>query len=130
MRIEIFEKSVYGIKGLVSSSNDIDLIKMSKYIEDLNKEFDYLEINRYEVIEKPRYISSLMNISNNKEFIVRNKSVSSLTSINTNNSIILSNKSLPIILIDGEIVKWGEYPNIIELREIISSLKQKKVNCI
>ncbi|WP_122639602.1 arsenic metallochaperone ArsD family protein [Romboutsia sp. Marseille-P6047] len=118
MRIEIFEKSVYGIKGLVSSSNDIDLIKMSKYIEDLNKEFDYLEINRYEVIEKPRYISSLMNISNNKEFIVRNKSVSSLTSINTNNSIILSNKSLPIILIDGEIVKWENIQILLSLEKL------------
>lgn len=130
MKIEIYEKNVYGIKGLVNSAMDEEYLRIGEDLKKLKDEFKELEILRYEMVKKPRYISSLVNISENyNEYNSRNKSIEQLTKTNTNYRGLISNENLPIILLNGEIIKSGKYPNINELREIIE-LEKININCI
>lgn len=130
MKIEIYEKNVYGIKGLVNSAMDEEYLRIGEDLKKLKDEFKELEILRYEMVKKPRYISSLVNISENyNEYNSRNKSIEQLTKTNTNYIGLISNENLPIILLNGEIIKSGKYPNINELREIIE-LEKININCI
>lgn len=130
MKIEIYEKNVYGVKGLVNSVMDEEYLRIGDDLKKLKNEFKELEILRYEMVKKPRYISSLVNISENyNEYNSRNKSIEQLTKINTKDIGLISNENLPIILVNGEIIKSGKYPNINELREIIE-LEKYNINCI
>ena len=82
------------------------------------------------MVWKPRYISSLVNISeNDKEYKSRNKSIDQLMKINMKDVGLISNENLPIVLINGEIIKLGKYPNINELRKSIE-LEKNNINCI
>ena len=130
MKIEIYEKNVYGVKGLVNSVMDEEYLRIGDDLKKLKNEFKELEILRYEMVKKPRHISSLVNISENyNEYNSRNKSIDQLTKTNTNYIGLISNENLPIVLINGEIIKSGKYPNINELREIIE-LEKYNINCI
>ena len=130
MKIEIYEKNVYGVKGLVNSIMDEESLRIGDDLKQLKNEFKELEIARYEMVVKPRYISSLVNISeNDKEYKSRNKSIDQLMKINTKDVGLISNENLPIVLINGEIIKLGKYPNINELRKSIE-LEKNNINCI
>ncbi len=120
MKIEIYEKNMYGVKGLVNSIMDEESLRIGDDLKQLKNEFKELEIARYEMVVKPRYISSLVNISeNDKEYKSRNKSIDQLMKINMKDVGLISNENLPIVLINGEIIKLGKYPNINELRKSI-----------
>lgn len=130
MKIEIYEKNVYGVKGLVNSMMDEESLRIGDDLKQLKNEFKELEIARYEMVIKPRYISSLVNISeNDKEYKSRNKSIDQLMKINTKDAGLISNENLPIVLVNGEIIKLGKYPNINELRKSIE-LEKNNINCI
>ena len=130
MKIEIYEKNMYGVKGLVNSIMDDEVLRIGDDLKQLKNEFKELEIARYEMVTNPRYISSLVNISeNDKEYKLRNKSISQLMNINTKDIGLISNENLPIVLVNGEIVKLGKYPSMNELRKSIKSGKYK-INCI
>ena len=111
---------MYGVKGLVNSIIDEESLRIGDDLKQLKNEFKELEIARYEMVVKPRYISSLVNISeNDKEYKSRNKSIDQLMKINMKDVGLISNENLPIVLINGEIIKLGKYPNINELRKSI-----------
>lgn len=130
MKIEIYEKNMYGVKGLVNSIMDEESLRIGDDLKQLKNEFKELEIARYEMVVKPRYISSLVNISeNDKEYKSRNKSIDQLMKINTKDVGLISDGNLPIVLVNGEIIKLGKYPNINELRKSIESEKAN-INCI
>ena len=130
MKIEIYEKNMYGVKGLVNSIMDEESLRIGDDLKQLKNEFKELEIARYEMVVKPRYISSLVNISeNDKEYKSRNKSIEQLMKINTKDVGLISNENLPIVLVNGEIIKLGKYPNINELRKSIE-LEKNNINCI
>ena len=101
MRIEIFESMSYGIRGLTDISKDI---KATKFYQDLNKlksQYKDIEILIYKVDvygSRPKKIDSLINIDGNK--LVKE----------------MSNKKLPIIFINDEIFKYGEYPSIEDIK--------------
>ena len=127
MKIEIYEKNMYGVKGLVNSIMDEESLRIGDDLKQLKNE---LEIARYEMVVKPRYISSLVNISeNDKEYKSRNKSIDQLMKINMKDVGLISNENLPIVLINGEIIKLGKYSNINELRKSIE-LEKNNINCI
>ena len=130
MKIEIYEKNMYGVKGLVNSIMDEESLRIGDDLKQLKNEFKELEIARYEMVVKQRYISSLVNISeNDKEYKSRNKSIDQLMKINMKDVGLISNENLPIVLINGEIIKLGKYPNINELRKSIE-LEKNNINCI
>lgn len=130
MKIEIYEKNMYGVKGLVNSIMDEESLRIGDDLKQLKNEFKELEIARYEMVVKPRYISSLVNISeNDKEYKSRNKSIDQLMKINMKDVGLISNENLPIVLVNGEIIKLGKYPNINELRKSIE-LEKNNINCI
>ncbi|MDU4935530.1 MAG: hypothetical protein E6X43_09465 [Peptostreptococcaceae bacterium] len=130
MKIEIYEKNMYGVKGLVNSIMDEESLRIGDDLKQLKNEFKELEIARYEMVVKPRYISSLVNISeNDKEYKSRNKSIDQLMKINMKDVGLISNENLPIVLINGEIIKLGKYSNINELRKSIE-LEKNNINCI
>ena len=130
MKIEIYEKNMYGVKGLVNSIMDEESLRIGDDLKQIKNEFKELEIARYEMVVKPRYISSLVNISeNDKEYKSRNKSIDQLMKINMKDVGLISNENLPIVLINGEIIKLGKYPNINELRKSIE-LEKNNINCI
>ena len=130
MKIEKYEKNMYGVKGLVNSIMDEESLRIGDDLKQLKNEFKELEIARYEMVVKPRYISSLVNISeNDKEYKSRNKSIDQLMKINMKDVGLISNENLPIVLINGEIIKLGKYPNINELRKSIE-LEKNNINCI
>lgn len=130
MKIEIYERNIYGVKGLVNSIMDEESLRIVDDLKQLKNEFKELEIARYEMVVKPRYISSLVNISeNDKEYKSRNKSIEQLMKINTKDVGLISNENLPIVLVNGEIIKLGKYPNINELRKSIE-LEKNNINCI
>ena len=62
MKIEIYEKNLYGIYGLVSSKLDEESLRIRNDLTILKNEFKSLEVSRYEVSLKSKNISSLMNI--------------------------------------------------------------------
>ena len=101
MRIEIFESMSYGIRGLTYISKDM---KATKFYQDLNKlksQYKDIEILIYKVDvygSRPKKIDSLINIDGNK--LVKE----------------MSNKKLPIIFINDEIFKYGEYPSIEDIK--------------
>ena len=61
MKIEIYEKNMYGVKGLVNSIMDEESLRIGDDLKQLKNEFKELEVARYEMAIKPRYISSLVN---------------------------------------------------------------------
>lgn len=130
MKIEIYEKNMYGIKGLVNSIMDEESLRIGDDLKQLKNEFKELEVARYEMAIKPRYISSLVNISeNDNEYNSRSKVIGQLININTKDIGLISNENLPIVLVNGEIIKSGKYPNIDELRKRIE-LEKTNINCI
>lgn len=106
MRIEIFESMNYGIQGLTDTSKDM---KASKFHQDLNilkSQHNDIEVLTYKVdVYKARHkkIDFLINTGVNK--LVKE----------------MSNKKLPIIFINDEIFKYGEYPNIEEIKAYIQA---------
>ena len=130
MKIEIYEKNMYGVKGLVNSIMDEESLRIGDDLKQLKNEFKELEVARYEMAINPRYISSLVNISeNDNEYNSRSKVIGQLININTKDIGLISNENLPIVLVNGEIIKSGKYPNIDELRKRIE-LEKTNINCI
>lgn len=101
MRIEIFELMNYGINGLTDTSENRDAVIFYQELNNLKSQYKDIEVITYKVdVYKysAKKIDSLMNIPENRA--VKD----------------MSNKKLPIIFINDEILKYGEYPSVEELR--------------
>lgn len=108
MRIEIFELMNYGISGLTDTSENRDSVIFYQELNNLKSQYKDIEVITYKVdVYKyaAKKIDSLMNISENRA--VKD----------------MSNKKLPIIFINDEILKYGEYPSVEEIRLYIKANK-------
>jgi hypothetical protein len=100
MKLEIFETTMCCSTGICGPSVDEKLIKISENIEILKKNFEGLEVARYQ----PQ--------THGLKFVT-NKEVSKLMKEK-------GNKILPITVFDKKIIKYGAYPSLEELQEAVS----------
>lgn len=106
MRIEIFESMNYGIQGLTDTTKDMKALKFHQDLNMLKSQFNDIEVLTYKVDvygARPKKIDFLINTDGNK--LVKE----------------MSNKKLPIIFINDEIFKYGEYPSIEEVKAYIKA---------
>lgn len=99
MKLEIFEPTMCCSTGICGPSVDEKLIKISENIEILKKNFESLEVNRYQ----PQ--------THGLKFVT-NKEVSRLMKEK-------GNKILPITVWDKKVIKYGEYPTLEELEKAL-----------
>lgn len=96
MKIEIFEATMCCSSGICGPSVDENLVKISEDIEVLKNEFKGIVVERYQ----PQ--------THSMKFMA-NMEVGKLVREN-------GQKILPITVIDGKVIKSGEYPTLEELK--------------
>jgi len=107
MKIEIYDPAMCCSSGLCGPSIDPVLVKMNDTVLALKKQG--VEIERFNLAQQP------------KEFMA-NKTVAALLQKN-------GKKTLPIIIVNGEVFRTGEYPAYEDLCETlgIEPLKHKPI---
>lgn len=96
MKIEIFEPTMCCSTGICGPSVDESLVKIGENIEALKNEFEGIVIERYQ----PQ--------THSMKFMA-NMEVGKLVKEN-------GQKILPITVLDGKVIKSGEYPTLEELK--------------
>lgn len=96
MKIEIFEPTMCCSSGICGPSVDEKLVKISEDIETLKKEFEGIDIQRYQ----PQ--------THSMKFMA-NMEVGKLVREN-------GQKILPITVLNGKVIKSGQYPTLEELK--------------
>lgn len=99
MKLEFFEPTMCCSTGICGPSVDEKLIKISENLEIVKKNFEGLEVNRYQ----PQ--------THGLKFVT-NKEVSRLMKER-------GNKILPITVCDKRVIKYGEYPSLEELEKAL-----------
>jgi hypothetical protein len=99
MKLEFFEPTMCCSTGICGPSVDEELIKISENLEIVKKNFEGLEVNRYQ----PQ--------THGLKFVT-NKEVSRLMKER-------GNKILPITVCDKRVIKYGEYPSLEELEKAL-----------
>jgi len=97
MKLEFFEKTMCCATGLCGPSVDKTLVRLQENIEYLSRKYHNLEIRRYQ----PQTHGLIFRA---------NKEVMELISK-------YGNKALPITLLDGEVIKYGHYPSLHQLKD-------------
>ena len=96
MKIEIFEPTMCCSSGICGPSVDENLVKISENIEILKSEFEGLVVERYQ--PQTHAIKFMANMEVGR--LIRES----------------GQKILPITVIDGKVIKTGEYPALDELK--------------
>lgn len=96
MKIEIFEPTMCCSSGICGPSVDKSLVKISEDIEILKNEFEGIVIERYQ--PQTHAMKFMANVEVGK--LVKEK----------------GQKILPITVVDGKVIKIGEYPSLEELK--------------
>ena len=96
MKLEIFEPTMCCSSGICGPSVDEKLVKISEDIEMLKNEFESLVVERYQ----PQ--------THSMKFMA-NMEVGKLVREN-------GQKILPITVLNGKVIKSGQYPNLEELK--------------
>ena len=96
MKIEIFEPTMCCSTGICGPSVDEKLVKVSEDIETLKSEFEGIVIERYQ--PQTHAMKFMANMEVGK--LVREN----------------GQKALPVTVLDGKIIKSGEYPTLEELK--------------
>lgn len=96
MKLEIFEATMCCSSGICGPSVDGNLVKISEDIETLKNEFEGIVIERYQ--PQTHSMKFMVNIEVGK--LVREN----------------GQKILPITVLDGKVIKSGEYPTLEELK--------------
>jgi hypothetical protein len=99
MKLEIFEPTMCCSTGICGPSVDEKLIRINESIEILKKQYEGLEVSRYQ----PQ--------THGLKFVT-NKEVSKLMKEN-------GSKILPITVLDKKIIKQGAYATLEELEQAI-----------
>ncbi len=99
MKIEIFEPTMCCSTGICGPSVDEKLVKISEDIETLKQEFEGIVIERYQ--PQTHAMKFMANMEVGK--LVREN----------------GQKILPITVINGKVIKYGQYPILEELKSII-----------
>ena len=95
MKIEIFEPTMCCSSGICGPSVDENLVKISENIEILKSEFEGLVVERYQPQTHAMKFMANMEVGR----LIRES----------------GQKILPITVIDGKVIKTGEYPALDEL---------------
>ena len=96
MKLEIFEPTMCCSTGICGPSVDENLVKISENIEIIKKEFEGLDVQRYQPQTHPFAFMG-------------NMTVSSLVKEN-------GQSVLPITVLNGKVIKQGVYPTLEELK--------------
>ena len=104
MKLEIFEPSLCCASGVCGPEPDKALIDLQNTIQILSKAG--IELNRYAINQVPLAFTRNSVV---KEFITT-----------------VGPAKLPLTLLDGQIIKAGEYPSLDELTALIPELKSIK----
>lgn len=96
MKIEIFEPTMCCSTGICGPSVDENLVRISENIEFLKNEFEGVVVERYQ--PQTHSMKFMMNME-----------VGRLVKEN-------GQKILPITVVNGKVVKSGEYPSLEELK--------------
>lgn len=96
MKIEIFEPTMCCSSGICGPSVDENLVKISENIEILKSEFEGLVVERYQPQTHAMKFMANMEVGR----LIRES----------------GKKILPITVIDGKVIKTGEYPALDELK--------------
>lgn len=96
MKIEIFEPTMCCSTGICGPSVDGKLVKISEDIETLKNEFKGLTIERYQ--PQTHSMKFMTNMEVGK--LIKEK----------------GQQILPITVLDGKVIKSGEYPSLEELK--------------
>lgn len=96
MKIEIFEPTMCCSSGICGPSVDENLVKISENIEILKSEFEGLVVERYQPQTHAMKFMANMEVGR----LIRES----------------GQKILPITVIDGKVIKTGEYPALDELK--------------
>jgi len=96
MKIEIFEPTMCCSSGICGPSVDTNLVKISENIEILKNEFEGLVVERYQPQTHAMKFMSNMEVGK----LVKEK----------------GQQILPITVLDGKVIKIGEYPTLEELK--------------
>lgn len=92
----------YAIQGLSDTSKDKESLKFKEYLNMLKLRDSDIEVLNYKVDvygASPKRITYLMNTDENN--LVKE----------------MSNKKLPIVFINDQIFKYGEYPTMEEIKD-------------
>ncbi|WP_343338437.1 Arsenical resistance operon trans-acting repressor ArsD [Terrisporobacter petrolearius] len=96
MKIEIFEPTMCCSSGICGPSVDTNLVKISENIEILKNEFEGIVVERYQPQTHAMKFMSNMEVGK----LVKEK----------------GQQILPITVLDGKVIKIGEYPTLEELK--------------
>ncbi len=96
MKIEIFEPTMCCSSGICGPSVDTNLVKISENIEILKNEFEGLVVERYQPQTHAMKFMSNMEVGK----LVKEK----------------GQQILPVTVLDGKVIKIGEYPTLEELK--------------
>lgn len=99
MKLEIFEPTMCCPTGICGPSVDEKLVKVGENIEILKGKHEGLDIQRYQPQTHPFVFMG-------------NMTVSSLLQEN-------GQQVLPITVLDGKVIKQGEYPTLEEMEEAV-----------
>lgn len=99
MKLEFFEPPMCCPTGICGPSVDERLVRIKENIEYLEKKYENLQVQRYMASTHPMKFMT-------------NRNVNKLVKEN-------STKALPIATLDGEVIKWGDYPTLEEMENAI-----------
>ncbi len=102
MKLEYYEKSMCCSSGVCGPSVDDKLVRVSENIESLKEKYSDLEVKRYQPQTHPMAFMKAREVQK----LVKAEKMS----------------ALPIITVDGVIIKKGEYPTIEEIETALRSV--------
>jgi hypothetical protein len=100
IRVELYEPPMCCPTGICGPSVDERLVKVMENIETLKKKYEGIEIERYMLSQYFKKFKENQDV--NKILTSQGK------------------KSLPITIVNGEVIKTGEYPSLEEIESRIA----------
>lgn len=105
MKLEFFEPSMCCSTGICGPSVDERLIRIKENMDLLSSKYKDLKIYRYQISQQPVKFST-------------NRAVFALVKEH-------GKKALPITALNGEVIKYGEYPTLEEMEKAINGGKNE-----
>lgn len=105
MKLEFFEKSMCCSSGVCGPSVDDSLVRLQENIEYLKNKYSDLEVKRYQ----PQTHGMAFMTAREVQKLVKAEKM----------------KALPIVTVNGVIIKKGEYPTLEEIEEALKGAENE-----
>jgi hypothetical protein len=105
MKLEFFEKSMCCSSGVCGPSVDDSLVRVQENIEYLKNKYSDLEVKRYQ----PQTHGMAFMTAREVQKLVKAEKM----------------KVLPIVTVNGVIIKKGEYPTLEEIEKALSGIQDE-----